>query len=127
MDLSRYVGYGHAKFSIADACTGVFFVDYQHLTDLEDGEIKSVATGSKILYWQDEPQHLFDTFGNYFAATNALRPPRPLKEWLVHVERIFHAHRYFLAEARQRLSPLGRAVRQRVAECLAVSEDLVHA
>ncbi|EEY66895.1 uncharacterized protein PITG_17761 [Phytophthora infestans T30-4] len=38
---------------------------------------------------------------------------------------IVHAHRYFLAEARQRLSPLGRAVRQRVAECLAVSEDLV--
>eukprot|EP00644_Phytophthora_capsici_P006599 jgi/Phyca11/52112/gw1.36.542.1 len=38
---------------------------------------------------------------------------------------IVHAHRYFLAESRQRLDPLGRAVRRRVAECLAVSEDLV--
>ncbi|KAF1790259.1 hypothetical protein GQ600_2542 [Phytophthora cactorum] len=31
----------------------------------------------------------------------------------------------FLAEAQQRLDPLGRAVRERVAKCLAVSESMV--
>ncbi|KAF1787437.1 hypothetical protein GQ600_22788 [Phytophthora cactorum] len=32
---------------------------------------------------------------------------------------IVHAHKYLLAEAQQRLDPLGRAVRERVANSLA--------
>ncbi|KAG2773112.1 hypothetical protein PC129_g16947 [Phytophthora cactorum] len=38
---------------------------------------------------------------------------------------IVHAHIYFLAEAQQRLDPPGRAVRERVAKSLAVSESMV--
>ncbi|KAF1775280.1 hypothetical protein GQ600_4438 [Phytophthora cactorum] len=38
---------------------------------------------------------------------------------------IVHTHKYFLAEAQQRLDPLGRAVRERVAKSLAVSESMV--
>ncbi|KAG6944087.1 hypothetical protein JG687_00018060, partial [Phytophthora cactorum] len=37
---------------------------------------------------------------------------------------IVHAHIYFLAEAQQRLDPPGRAVRERVAKSLAVSESM---
>ncbi|KAF1785633.1 hypothetical protein GQ600_22371 [Phytophthora cactorum] len=42
-------------------------------------------------------------------------------------EKIFivHTHKYFLAEAQQRLDPLGRAVRERVAKSLAVSDSMV--
>ncbi|KAF1777843.1 hypothetical protein GQ600_18958 [Phytophthora cactorum] len=38
---------------------------------------------------------------------------------------IVHTHKYFLAEGQQRLDPLGRAVRERVAKSLAVSESMV--
>jgi transposase len=38
---------------------------------------------------------------------------------------IVRTHRYFLTEAQQRLDPLGRAVHERVAKSLAVSESLV--
>ncbi|KAF1786845.1 hypothetical protein GQ600_26014 [Phytophthora cactorum] len=38
---------------------------------------------------------------------------------------IVHTHKYFLAEAQQRLDPLGRAVLERVAKSLAVSESMV--
>ncbi|KAG2867851.1 hypothetical protein PC113_g1651 [Phytophthora cactorum] len=38
---------------------------------------------------------------------------------------IVHTHKYFLAEAQQRLDHLGRAVRERVAKALAVSESMV--
>ncbi|KAF1788949.1 hypothetical protein GQ600_19349 [Phytophthora cactorum] len=38
---------------------------------------------------------------------------------------IVHTHKYFLAEAQQRLDPLGRAVCERVAKSLAVSESMV--
>ncbi|KAG6949250.1 hypothetical protein JG688_00014707 [Phytophthora aleatoria] len=38
---------------------------------------------------------------------------------------IVHTHKYFLTEAQQRLDPLERAVRERVAKCLAVSESMV--
>ncbi|KAG3092066.1 hypothetical protein PI125_g17243 [Phytophthora idaei] len=38
---------------------------------------------------------------------------------------IVRAHEYFLNEAQQRLDPERRAVRQRVAACLAASEDVV--
>ncbi|KAG2903903.1 hypothetical protein PC116_g8438 [Phytophthora cactorum] len=37
---------------------------------------------------------------------------------------VVHTHKYFLAEAQQRLDPLGRAVRERVAKSLAVSESM---
>ncbi|KAG3109711.1 hypothetical protein PI125_g10674 [Phytophthora idaei] len=38
---------------------------------------------------------------------------------------IVHTHKYFLAEAQQRLDPLGQAVRERVAKSLTVSESMV--
>ncbi|KAG3088353.1 hypothetical protein PI124_g17748 [Phytophthora idaei] len=38
---------------------------------------------------------------------------------------IVHTHKYFLTEAQQRLDPLGRAVRERVAKSLEVSESMV--
>ncbi|KAF1785442.1 hypothetical protein GQ600_1845 [Phytophthora cactorum] len=38
---------------------------------------------------------------------------------------IVHTHKYFLAEPQQRLDPLGRAVRERIAKCLAVLESMV--
>ncbi|KAG3084430.1 hypothetical protein PI124_g18649 [Phytophthora idaei] len=38
---------------------------------------------------------------------------------------IVHTHKYFLTEAQQRLDPLGRAVRERVAKSLAVLESMV--
>ncbi|KAG6950899.1 hypothetical protein JG687_00013959 [Phytophthora cactorum] len=38
---------------------------------------------------------------------------------------IVHTHKYFMAETQQRLDPLGRAVRERVAKSLALSESMV--
>ncbi|KAG6945628.1 hypothetical protein JG688_00016464 [Phytophthora aleatoria] len=38
---------------------------------------------------------------------------------------IVHMHKYFMAEAQQRLDPLGRAVRERVVKSLALSESMV--
>ncbi|KAG4045909.1 hypothetical protein PC123_g18689 [Phytophthora cactorum] len=38
---------------------------------------------------------------------------------------IVHTHKYILAEAQQRLDPLGRTVRERIAKSLAVSESMV--
>ncbi|KAG3106977.1 hypothetical protein PI124_g12266 [Phytophthora idaei] len=38
---------------------------------------------------------------------------------------IVHTHKYFLAEAEQRLDPLGRAVRERVAKSVVLLESMV--
>ncbi|OWZ14239.1 hypothetical protein PHMEG_00012310 [Phytophthora megakarya] len=98
---------------------------------------RSIETYDEITLWSinRQPNRSFSVIGTHkrvqgFPFTYgkpACHSQKLIDEHLTAFEKlhIIRAHEYFLEEARNRRDPKKRAVRQRVATCLAVTEDMV--